>query len=109
MTVAEVTGGSQTATINTEHTLATSTTGKTYILAVSLANMVNGDIVELRLKTKLRTGDASQLAYLRTYAHLRGELNVYSVPVPANVEIIATLKQVAGTGRAFIWSLLSID
>lgn len=109
MALAEVTGGTQAATILTEHTLATSTTGKTYCLVVSLVDMVNGDVVELRLKTKVRTGNASQLAYIRTYAHAQEEDNVYSVPVPANVEIVATLKQVAGTGRNFIWALLSLD
>jgi hypothetical protein len=109
MTVAEVTGGTQTATIGTEHTLATSTTGKTYVLVVDTVNMVNGDELELRLKTKARTGNGSQVAYTAAYANVQATLNKYSVPVPANIELVATLKQTAGTGRNFIWSLLSID
>lgn len=109
MAVVEVTGGTQSATLDTEHTLATSTTGKTYVLVVSLVNMVNGDIVILRLKTKVRTGNGSQLAYKAIYAHAQDCDNVYSVPVPANVEIVATLEQTDGTGRDYIWSLLSID
>lgn len=109
MAVAEVTGGTQSATVSTEHTLATSTTGKTYVLFVDTVNLANGDVVELRLKTKGRSGNSSQLAYYAVYAHVQTSPNKYSVPVPANIEIVATLKQTAGTGRNFIWSLLSID
>lgn len=109
MAVTEVTGGTQSATLDTEHTLATSTTGKTYVLVVELLNMANGDITILRLKTKARSGGTSRIAYQRTYAHAQQELNVYSVPVPANIEIVATLEQTDGTGRDYIWALLSID
>jgi hypothetical protein len=109
MAVAEVVGGSQTATISTEHTLATSTTGKTYCLVVDTTNMVNGDVLELRIKTKPRTGGTSTLAYIATYANIQTAPVKYSVPIPANVEIVCTLKQTAGTGRVFIWALLSID
>ncbi|MFH0900595.1 MAG: hypothetical protein V2A73_08200 [Pseudomonadota bacterium] len=109
MALAEVAGGTQAAEIGTEHTLATETGGKTYVLVVSMANLVNGDTVELRLKTKVRTGNSSQLAYGAVYTHAQSELNKYSIPVPANIELIATLKQVAGTGRDFIWALLSLD
>lgn len=109
MAVAEVTGGTQTATIGTEHTLATSTTGKTYVLFVDTVNMVNGDELELRLKTKGRTGNSSQLAYIATYSHIQTAPNKYSIPVPANIELVATLKQLTGTGHTYIWALLSID
>ena len=49
MVVAVNTSGSQTATINTEHTLATITTANVFTLAVDVANMVGGttpDILE---------------------------------------------------------------
>jgi hypothetical protein len=109
MALAEVTGGSQTAVISTEHTLATSTTGKTYVLVVDTTNMVNGDVLELRIKTKPRSGGTSTLAYIANYADLQTAPVKYSVPIPANVELVATLKQTAGTGRVFIWCILSID
>jgi len=108
MALAEVIGGSQTATISTEHTLTTQTTANTYVLVVDLLNLANGDVVELRLKTKTRTGQASQQAYYARFAHVQEDDNVYSVPVPANIEIVATLKQTAGTGRVFVWALLSL-
>ena len=40
--------GTQTATIDTEHTLATETDAKVYVLLVDTKNMVNGDELELR-------------------------------------------------------------
>lgn len=108
MAVAEVVGGSQTATITTEHTLTTQTTPNVYVLVVDLVNLVGIEVVELRLKTKVRSGDALQQAYYARFQGVQEDDNVYSVPVPANVEIVATLKQLNGTGRVFKWALLSL-
>lgn len=108
MAVAENTGGSQTAVINTEHTLATVTTAGTYVLVVDTNAMVAGDVLELRIKTKVRSGGTSRLAYSVIYAHTQADPQKYSVPVPANIEFVATLKQTAGTGRAFTWAVLSL-
>lgn len=100
--------GSQTAVISTEHSLATITDAGTYVLAVDLANLVNGDVVTLRMKTKLTSGDTSQLAYEGIYAHAQTRLNVYSPPVASPVEIVATLQQTSGTGRDFIWAIYKL-
>lgn len=109
MGLAVVASGTQTATIGTEHTLATNTSGKTVVLVVDTGNMANGDILELRLKTKVLSGGTSRLAYIATYSNIQATPQKYSVPVPANIEIVATLKQTAGTGRNYPWSLLSCD
>lgn len=109
MAIAVVDSGTQTATVDTEHTLDTDTTGKTYVLVVDTGAMVNGDTLELRLKTKVLSGGTSRVAYLGIFENVQGEPNKYSIPVPANIEIVATLKQTAGTGRDFPWALLSLD
>ena len=109
MATAQVTSGTQTATINTEHTLTTQATAKTYVLAVDLGAMANGDVVELRLKAKVLTGGTNETVYRATYAHAQSEPHVQSVPVASPHEFIATLKQTAGTGRSFDWSLISLD
>lgn len=101
--------GEQTATINTEHTLATDISNDTYVLVVDANAMANGDVVELRLKTKARSGGTSRLAYLATYSNVQSDPIKYSVPVPANIECQATLKQTAGTGRTFSWALLGLE
>ena len=109
MALVEQTSGTQTATITTEHTLATQTDGKTYVLGVDLGALANGDIVELCCKTKMLSGGTSRIAYKATFAHAVSEPNIYSVPIPAVHEVVFTLKQTAGTGRAFPWSVISLD
>jgi hypothetical protein len=108
MALTEVVGGSQTATINTEHTLGTDTSGGNRLLGVCLTNLDYGDTVELRIYTKLRAGSTEYVAYMATYAHVQAEVNVYSVPVPANISFKATLKQTSGTGRVFEWAILGM-
>ena len=96
----------QTATLDTEHTLDTETTAGVYILVVDCSNMVNGDIVILRIKTKYATGGTSRLAFQAAYSHIQAEPNKYSPPIPVDTEIIVTLEQTDGTGRDFPWNLL---
>lgn len=98
--------GSQTATIDTEHTLATETTAGVYVLVIDTANLVNGDIVILRIKTKYASGGTSRLAYSQTYSNVQTDLIKYSIPIPIDTEVICTLEQTDGTGRAFPWNLL---
>ncbi len=111
MALIEQAGDTQTAVIGTEHVLATRSDGKTYVLVVDTSNMVNGDVVELRLKTKVRDGSTSKGAYFGLFANAQSadEVIKYSDPVPANIELVATLTQTDGTGRDFEWALLSLD
>lgn len=106
MAITSVGTATQTAVIDTEHTLDTETTAGTYVLVVDCVNLALGDIVEFRIKTKAASGAASGLAYSQTYAHAQSEVIKYSPPVPTDTEIICTLKQTAGTGRDFTWNLL---
>ena len=108
MALTSVASGTQTAVVNTEHTLDTETVAGAYVLVVDTVNMVNGDVLELRLKTKAITGGTSRLAYLATYANVQGEPNKYSIPIPVSDELVATLKQTAGTSRDFPWNLLKL-
>jgi hypothetical protein len=107
MTVSENTGGSQTAVITTEHTLATISAAGTYQLVVELTNMANNDVLELRIKIKGRSASTSRVVFFATYAHAQGANTAVAIspPVPAPFEFVATLTQTAGTGRAFIWSI----
>lgn len=109
MTVASNQSGSQTATISTEHSLGSAITAAgVYVLVVDTNAMVNGDILELRIKTKAKSGSTSRLAYVATYAHIQSDPNKYSVPVPIDTDFVCTLKQTAGTGRVFDWNILSL-
>lgn len=110
MAVSEKTSGSQTATISTEHTLATVTDSGIYTLRVDINNLAAGDILELRIYTKCRNStDTERLAQgPATYGPIPpGQKLPESIPIMATGDFKATLKQVAGTGRAFPWVILS--
>lgn len=109
MALADAGNGTQTATLDTEHTLATITTGKTCVLLVDCLNMVAGDVLILRAKVKTLTGSTAALAYQATYAHAQGEPVKISIPVPALYSVAFTLEQTDGTGRDFPWSVVSLD
>jgi hypothetical protein len=101
--------GSQTAVVGTEQQLGTTISAAgTYVLVVDASSMVNGDVIELRAKTKCKSGGTSRQAYSVTYAHAQTDANKYSVPIPVDVELLFTLKQTAGTARTFDWNILSL-
>lgn len=102
-----VTSGT-TTTNGTEQTLATDTTNKVYVLAIDTANMVNGDVIEIKIKTKVLSGGTERIAYYTVYAHAQGEPIKYSPPVPANISYKVTLKRVSGTDRAYDWAVLGL-
>lgn len=109
MAVSSNQNGTQTATINTEHTLGTSVTAAgTYVLEVDTTNMANGDVLELRAKTKVLTGGTEKQYLLATYANVQTDVVKMSIPVPSAYSISFTLKQTAGTGRAFDWNILAL-
>ena len=93
--------GSQTAVISTEHTLSTITDAGSYVLGVDLSNMVLGDKLTLRIKTKVRSVGTTRTTYTANYANVQSILNTLSIPIASPNEFVATLEQTAGTGRAF--------
>jgi hypothetical protein len=97
-----------TATDGTEQTLATDTTNKTYVFVIDTAALVNGDTIEVRIKTKALLGGTERLAYIATYANVQLDPIKYSPPVPADISCKVTLKRVAGSDRTFPWKLISV-
>lgn len=109
MALSSVGSGSQTATLDTEHTLDTETGAGVYVLVVDMNNLVDGDVVILRMKTKNKTGSTSRLAYQATFSNAQVEINKYSPAIPVDTELICTLEQTDGAaGRSFDWNLLKM-
>ena len=108
MTVASVGADTQTAIVDTEHTLDTETTVGVYVLVVDMNNLADGDVVILRIKTKNQTGSTSRLAYEASFSNAQNEINKYSPAIPVDTEIICTLEQTDGTARDFDWNLLKM-
>lgn len=111
MAITVLASGTQTVSaLDTQYTLDNDTDGKTIVLAIDLANMVNDDVLKINIQTKILSGDTLQDAYEAIYAHVQGQPNVYSVPVPANIEHLVRIEQTdGGTTRAYKWALLALD
>lgn len=107
MTWAVDSSGSQTATISTEHSLATPTSVATYVLSVDTVNLVNGDLLELRCYDMVDGTNYRQM-WKATYQHAQINIAKVSPPLAVTTQAKFTLKQTAGTGRVFPWSLRRI-
>jgi hypothetical protein len=99
--------GTQTATIGTEHTLDSPSTSATYVFMVDTVNMANNDILELRCYDKV---DATNLRVIwkGTYQHIQVVIGKASPPLAVTAGAQFTLKQTAGTGRSYPWSVRRI-
>jgi hypothetical protein len=108
VTVGVKTSGSQTATITTEHTLATVTDAGIYILMVDVNAMVGGatpDTLELRIYGKCRSSDTERLIDVHRLIGTQSAplFRCASIVSPHSYKV--TLKQTAGTGRAYPWAV----
>ncbi len=108
MAAAVKTSGSQTATISTEHTLATVTDAGVYQPAIDVAAMLGGttpDLVEIRLYGKARSGDTERLIKVWSLIGVQSEALWMGPPLLSPHHYKLTLKQTQGTGRAFPWAI----
>lgn len=109
MAVSVKTSGSQTATLTTEHTLATITDAGVYQLAVDVNAMVGGatpDILELRCYGKARSGDTERLEAVWTLAGAQALKLWRGLPLISPHHLKITLTQTQGSGgRTFPWAV----
>ena len=109
MAVAVKTSGSQTATVGTEHDLATITDAGIYVLVVDLNNMVGGttpDVLILRAYGKARSSDTERLIKPWSMQGVQSEKLFYSIPIMSPHHLRFTLDQDTGAaGRAFPWAV----
>lgn len=106
--------GSQTATLNTDHTLVTQTAptgGAIYQLRVDTNALANGERVILTLQTKTRTTDTTRTVYRAEFNDIQSDpiKDSPAVAVVATSDLVAILRQEGGTGRAFPWALYRLD
>jgi hypothetical protein len=101
--------GTQSASISTEHTLATVTAQGNYLLVVDTANLALGDELVLRIKMKVLIGGTLRLAFQATYKNVVGEPFIQSIPSSVVFEAVYTLEQTAGTGRDFDWAVVDMS
>jgi len=100
--------GTQTAVVNTAHTLATVTTSGVFVIQLDLSNMVVGDYAEVVVKVRQTSGGAYKQQSYSLYAHAQADVIQQSVPIVAPYGAEFTLKQTAGTGRDFPWLVATL-
>jgi hypothetical protein len=114
MAVTAAASGTQTATVGTEHTLASIATAGVFVFVVDMNAMAALDVVELRIKQMVLTaGTARVLAFTAFYgAQPTEDVQKQSIAVPNELTdagaLVFTLKQMFGTGRAYPWKVLKI-
>ncbi len=84
-------------TIGTESTLKTDTANGTYSFESELGNMVNGDIVELRMKTICTSTGALAQAWKGSYGNTQINSHKESPPIASDQSLSVTIKQLSGT------------
>lgn len=100
--------GTQTATISTEHTIYNSTVNRFYMGFIDLTNMASGDTTELRVKVKVKGAGSVVIVKYETFTGAQtNEPLWYLPPMPSDLEITITLKQTAGTGRAYDFRIVT--
>ena len=106
-----IASGSQTATLDTDHTLFTQAApagGAAYFFRVSSANLEDSEILVLRFQSRVSALAAFEDVYRSVYRHTQSDTLKVSpiIPVEAAIEVRAILRQEGGTGRAFLWALV---
>jgi len=103
------TSGTQTAVVGTEHTLASPTTAKTRVLLVDVAAQLAGDIVELRISGPVLASGTSQVIIMSKFSGVVADPHTQSWPAIMPHGGTVTLKQTAGTARAYPWDIITLD
>lgn len=110
MAVSEHAAGAQAATIGTEHFLGTDpdTTDGAFQFVVGLDVLADLDELEIRVYEKVRSTSTAQQIHVWTIVHAQSDDAFFS---PALILLHGwrfSIKQTAGTGRTFEWSIRKV-
>lgn len=100
--------GQQTATISTKHQLFTTTNAGTFVLIVDASNMALGDVMELFADAGAYPGDGHKQYLNPVFSHVQSDPCKMSIPVTAPYGVTFSLRQNAGTGRLYKWSVAAV-
>jgi hypothetical protein len=106
VTISVVSSGTQTATINTRHSLYSTAIAGVFALHVDTSNLAIGDTLELSIDVAFAAGGSRKTTYSVTFAHNQSDPGKISVPVVSPYSVEFFLKQTSGTGRSFPWSVV---
>ena len=77
-------------------------------LRLDLNALANGDTVEVRGYTKVRSSDSIRQEFLGAYSNVQTNVNKASTPLVVTAYGKFTVKQTAGTGRAVPWVVMQL-
>lgn len=107
--------GTQSATVTTEHVLSAPNVAGKFVVVVDLANLVAGDVVELRAKQMVLTGGTTRGVDVQQYAGAQPtdrlvarSPEIYNTLTDTNA-VQFTLKQTYGTTRNFPWAVYKTE
>lgn len=100
--------GTQTAVVNTEHTLTTQTNNRFYSAYIDLTNMAAADVVEVRVSVIVKAAGSAILYYLGTFSGVQPNPLLYVASLPSDISWKITLKQTAGTARTYDYRILEV-
>lgn len=97
--------GSQTAVINTEHTIAdydsSGTSQRWYAMYLDTAALQSGDTLEVRVYAMITSGGTLRRYRMDTISNAQTDPCWYLPPMPNWYGFRITIKQVSGTARTF--------
>lgn len=107
MAVTSAAEGTQNTNVGSEDSLSAQTNAGTYVLKLNVSNLAADEVLEVRLKEKVLTGDSVAVVY---FASLVGPFGAddtvqCSLPVMSPYGVTATIKQLNGSTRAVKWQL----
>lgn len=106
------TGNAGTLTIGTETTLSSATAlsqGGTFLPQVDLSNMADGDVTEIRIYNQANSSSSLVEEICLSFANGQTDLIPPLPAIPATIGWKLTIKQTAGTGRTYQWSVLNLN
>lgn len=114
MPVSVAASGSQTCTVDTTHTLTTTagpSGGGAYMLRIDTNALAGSELLEVTLQSRARAADTTRPCWTDTFSAdsiPKVQLSPL-VPVESGNEVVATIRQRNGTGRAILWALVRVD
>lgn len=98
--------GSQTCTLDTEHTLTgAESTAAVIQVWLDLNNFVIGDMSRLKIKSKARSGDTQRIVWTDYFSYAPTSKIYISPLIVVGHDWDVSIEQTDGTGRAVPWSI----
>ncbi len=106
-----IASGTQAATATHALDTAATTTAGTYVCMWNLTAMVNDDVIQVYIETKVLTGDTAERIYNAVYKHDPGNTPiVHSPPIVSMFSLRMYVYRISGTASINVpWALVRID